>query len=83
MEALWQAFRAADVEGFRFSAHALRSGAANLGIMKLFDLCHELETISASDLGELGPVHLRRLSAELAVVEKALLHWESQGMAKQ
>jgi two-component system, sensor histidine kinase RpfC len=83
IEALRQALRSADVEGFRFSAHALRSGAANLGIMKLFDLCHDLETISARELEEMGPAHLRRLSAELAVVEHALLHWESKGMAKQ
>ena len=83
VEALRQAFQAADVESFRFSAHALRSGAANLGIMRLFDMCHDLETISAHELGEMGPTHLRRLSAELAVVEDALLHWESNGLAKQ
>jgi two-component system sensor histidine kinase RpfC len=83
IEALRAAFRSADVESFRFSAHALRSGAANLGIMKLFDICSDLETISARDLGELGQTHLRRLSAELAVVEDALLHWESNGVAKQ
>jgi two-component system sensor histidine kinase RpfC len=83
VEALQQAYQAADVESFRFSAHALRSGAANLGIMRLFDLCHDLETISARELGEKGPAYLRRLTAELAVVEDALIHWESKGMAKQ
>jgi two-component system, sensor histidine kinase RpfC len=83
VEALRQAFQAADVEGFRFSAHALRSGAASLGVMRLFNLCRELETISASELREMGSTHLRRLSAELAVVEDALLHWETKGMAKQ
>ncbi len=83
VEALQQAYKAADVESFRFSAHALRSGAANLGIMRLFDLCHDLETISARELGEKGPAHLRRLTAELAIVEDALMHWGSKGMAKQ
>jgi two-component system sensor histidine kinase RpfC len=83
LEALQQAFQSADVESFRFSAHALRSGAANLGIMRLFDLCHDLETISARELGEKGPAYLRRLTAELAVVEDALIHWETKGMAKQ
>jgi hypothetical protein len=51
--------------------------------MRLFDLCHDLETISARELGEKGPAYLRRLTAELAVVEDALIHWESKGMAKQ
>jgi two-component system, sensor histidine kinase RpfC len=83
IEALRQAFRSADVENFRASAHALRSGAANLGIMKLFDICQHLETISADELSASGPAHLRRLSTELAIVEDALLHWESIGMAKQ
>ena len=83
LEALQQAYEATDVEGFRFSAHALRSGAANLGIMRLSDICRELELISAHDLRETGPAYLRRLSVELTVVEEALLHWESQGMAKQ
>jgi two-component system sensor histidine kinase RpfC len=83
IESLRQAFRSADVESFRFSAHALRSGAANLGVMRLFEICGDLETISARDLGEMGSTHLRRLSAELAVVEDALMNWESKGMAKQ
>jgi two-component system sensor histidine kinase RpfC len=83
VDALRQAYESADVEGFRFSAHALRSGAANLGIMRLFEICHDLEMISAHELGEMGPTHLRRLTAELAIVEDALLHWESKGMAKQ
>jgi two-component system sensor histidine kinase RpfC len=82
IESLRQAFRSADVESFRFSAHALRSGAANLGIMKLFEICSDLETISARDLGEMGSTHLRRLSTELAVVEDALQNWEAKGMAK-
>ena len=83
VEALQRAYQAVDVESFRFSAHALRSGAANLGVMKLFDICRDLEMISARDLAEMGPVHLRRLAAELVVVEETLLHWETQGMAKQ
>ena len=82
IEALRLAFRSADVESFRFSAHALRSGAANLGIMRLFEICSDLETISARDLADMGSTYLRRLSAELAVVEDALLNWEAKGMAK-
>jgi hypothetical protein len=50
--------------------------------MKLFEICSDLETISARDLGEMGSTHLRRLSTELAVVEDALQNWEAKGMAK-
>ena len=82
-EALHEAYRTADVENFRTSAHALRSGATNLGILRVSDLCKQLETISADDLAMMGPIHLRTLSTELTVVEDALLHWDARGMAKQ
>jgi two-component system sensor histidine kinase RpfC len=61
-----------DVAGFRDSAHAICSIAANLGARPLADLCSPFQTISALALGSHGPVYLRQIEAELDRVDDTL-----------
>ncbi|MFT8674559.1 MAG: response regulator [Acetobacter sp.] len=72
-----------DVSTFRSQAHAMCSGAANLGAMTLYELCTEWQTISAADLAAKGASHVKRLTAELARVETALRNWDANGVARQ
>jgi two-component system, sensor histidine kinase RpfC len=83
LERLRQAVAASDVLGFRSQAHAMRSGAANLGATELYDLCCSWQTISADELAAMGPPHLKRLTAELGRVETALLNWDTKGVARR
>jgi two-component system sensor histidine kinase RpfC len=69
---LAEAAEAGDVKLFRDKAHALRSGAANIGAKALYDLCLQWRQISASELQDEGKRHAERLSVELERVRKAL-----------
>jgi two-component system sensor histidine kinase RpfC len=69
---LAEAAQAGDVKLFRDKAHALRSGAANIGAKALYDLCLQWRQISASELQDEGKRHAERLSTELERVRKAL-----------
>ncbi|MFS3135922.1 response regulator [Gluconacetobacter sacchari] len=72
-----------DVATFRAQAHAMCSGAANLGATMLYELCTEWQTISAEEMAAKGESHVRRLAAELARVESALRNWDAKGVAKR
>jgi len=61
-----------DVEAFRDRAHALRSGAANIGAHGVYDLCVAWRLIGAGELAERGREHVARLGDELERVGIAL-----------
>jgi two-component system sensor histidine kinase RpfC len=67
-----------DVAAFRGHAHAMRSGAANLGATELYDMCFSWQTISAEEMHSKGLMHHSRLTAELGRVEIALLNWDAK-----
>jgi two-component system sensor histidine kinase RpfC len=54
-----------DAEAFRERAHALRSGAANIGARGVFDLCLAWRQISANELASKGREHVRKLAEEI------------------
>ena len=68
---------AVDVRMFRDQAHALRSGAANIGAKGLYDLCLQWRQINEGELQLDGRRHAERLSAELERVRDALLHYQT------
>jgi two-component system sensor histidine kinase RpfC len=73
-----------DVAGFRFHAHALRSGAANIGAGGLTDLCQPWQSISAEELRLQARAHVERLDAEFGRVASALRHHRfDAGAARQ
>jgi two-component system sensor histidine kinase RpfC len=76
-----EAAEAVDVRMFRDQAHALRSGAANIGAKGLYDLCLQWRQISEAELQLDGRRHAERLSAELDRVRHALL--QHQTIAEQ
>jgi len=64
---------AVDVTAFRDRAHALRSGAANIGAKALYDLCLQWRQISMAELQADGPRHIERLKVELERASRGLL----------
>ena len=65
-----------DVLAFHDRLHALRSGAANLGALSLYDICLGLRAISDSEFQSNGREQLGRVRAEFARVENALIDYE-------
>jgi two-component system sensor histidine kinase RpfC len=63
-----------DVPQFRASAHALRSSAANIGAVGIFELCGAAEAIGAAEMAEAGPRQVALLTVELARVRQTRLH---------
>jgi two-component system sensor histidine kinase RpfC len=72
---------AGDVPEFRFHAHALRSGAANIGAAGLSELCLPWETIAADELRQQAAAHADRLDAEFRRVVAALQRHRSDADA--
>jgi two-component system sensor histidine kinase RpfC len=66
-----------DVRMFRDQAHALRSGAANIGAKGLYDLCLQWRQINEGELQLDGRRHAERLSAELGRVRDALQQYQT------
>ncbi len=83
LERLGDAVAASDVAAFRSQAHAICSGAANLGATTLYELCSAWQTISAEEMAAKGPAHVKRLAVELARVENTLRNWDAKGVAKR
>jgi two-component system sensor histidine kinase RpfC len=69
---LAQAARGADVNAFREQAHALRSGAANIGARRIYELCLAWRNIDAQTLRAEGTEDVRTLEAEFDRVRAAL-----------
>jgi two-component system sensor histidine kinase RpfC len=61
-----------NVEAFRDRAHALRSGAANIGAYRVYDLCLAWRQIGPPELAASGIEHVARLREELDRVGEAL-----------
>ncbi|WP_257718978.1 ATP-binding protein [Roseomonas populi] len=61
-----------DVSGFRSTVHAIRSGAANLGVRALFDLCCFVENLRLADLSYQGRSYHAQISKEVDRAREAL-----------
>lgn len=62
-----------DVPGFRAGAHAVCSGAANIGVTALRELCSDWQFLAARDLERAGPAMLAQLRGEWAQTRAALI----------
>jgi two-component system sensor histidine kinase RpfC len=61
-----------DVEAFRDRAHALRSGAANIGAGNIYKICLSWRNIGQRELASDGETHMRKLQTEFEEVRVAL-----------
>jgi two-component system, sensor histidine kinase RpfC len=69
---LGDAVRAGDVDSFRELAHALRSGAANVGARGVYEMCLAWRQIDAPTLESEGEHNVRQLETEFERVRAAL-----------
>ncbi|HXS42488.1 MAG TPA: ATP-binding protein [Stellaceae bacterium] len=72
IERLKRAAEAGDLRDFRELMHSLRSGAVNVGGVKLCQALTGLRDISARELSVNGASHVEKLKAELARLDAAL-----------
>ena len=72
VQSIKAAAEAVDVKAFRDQAHALRSGAANIGAKGLYDLCLQWRQIGAPELRAEGARNIERLNFELERARTAL-----------
>jgi two-component system sensor histidine kinase RpfC len=72
LRSLDAAVRAGEPGVFREQAHALRSGAANIGARGIYELCLSYRNIGPLDLALHGAEHVRSLEAEFERVRKTL-----------
>ena len=77
VQSIAEAAEAVDVRKFRDQAHALRSGAANIGARGLYDLCLQWRQITESELQLDGRRNAERLAAELERARSALLQYQA------
>ena len=66
------AVHAGDVQAFREQAHALRSGAANIGASGIYAMCLAWREVDAAKLAADGGHFVRDLEREFARVRDAL-----------
>jgi two-component system, sensor histidine kinase RpfC len=72
LQELSRAVAAGDAAAFREHAHALRSGAANLGARGVYEMCLAWRQIEPATLSSNGREHLAELEQELGRVSDAL-----------
>jgi two-component system sensor histidine kinase RpfC len=72
LRSLDAAVRAGEPGVFREQAHALRSGAANIGARGIYELCLSYRNIGPLDLALHGAEHVRSLEAEFERVRTTL-----------
>ena len=72
LQELARAVQAGDAAAFREHAHALRSGAANVGARALYQMCLNWRRIEPAVLSSKGEICLAELEQELARVQEAL-----------
>ncbi|MGH6924292.1 MAG: ATP-binding protein, partial [Propylenella sp.] len=72
VEELKASVESGDCQLFRDRMHALRSGAANIGALPLYQLCLSLRGIGAADFAEEGAEKARQIEAEFARVSREL-----------
>ncbi len=61
-----------DLEGFQNQAHAMRSGAANIGAQGIYSICSRLEVIDEDEFMRHGFERLRELQLEVSSVREVL-----------
>jgi two-component system sensor histidine kinase RpfC len=74
VDTLAEAALEGNVRKFRDQAHALRSGAANIGAKGLYELCLAWRQITVADLNENGTRYIERLRVELERTQRTLLN---------
>lgn len=72
LRSLHEAVAAGEPSVFREQAHALRSGAANIGARGMYEICLSYRNLDARDLASHGADHLQRLESEFDRVRKTL-----------
>jgi two-component system sensor histidine kinase RpfC len=72
LRALHEAVDRGEPAAFRDQAHALRSGAANIGARGMYEICLSLRNLDAHALAQEGAEHVRRLETEFERVSKTL-----------
>ncbi len=72
VETLKEAYSAMDIDGIQNSAHSLKSSSANVGAIKLSELCKELEMNCRNNTLENAPFLISGISAELTLVRDVL-----------
>ncbi|GGK50620.1 ATP-binding protein [Salinarimonas ramus] len=72
LDALDAAVSEGDAEAFRDHVHALRSSAANIGAVGIYELSLGMRGIEEEELAERGEAHVAALKAEYARVGAAL-----------
>ncbi|MBB3971726.1 two-component system sensor histidine kinase RpfC [Hansschlegelia beijingensis] len=73
LKALNDAVRHGEPGAFREQAHALRSGAANIGARGIYEICLSCRNFDARELAAHGAERVSRLEAEFDRVRKTLL----------
>ena len=69
---LSQAVAKGDAQAFREHAHALRSGAANIGAQGVYEMCLAWRRIDPATLSSKGTAYLQELEQEVGRVQAAL-----------
>jgi signal transduction histidine kinase/HPt (histidine-containing phosphotransfer) domain-containing protein len=73
MRRLDQAAAAADAAGFARGLAALRRAASSFGAIQLCEILASLQGLTASELRQLGAIHMQRLDAEIERLAAALI----------
>ena len=83
LDELSQAVARGDAQGFREHAHALRSGAANIGARGVYEMCLGWRRIDPATLSSKGHSCLRELEQEFGRVRAALQDYRDYRAARK
>ena len=83
LDELSQAVARGDAQGFREHAHALRSGAANIGAQGVYEMCLGWRRIDHATLSSKGHSCLRELEQEFGRVRAALQDYRDYRAARK
>jgi two-component system sensor histidine kinase RpfC len=83
LDELSQAMARGDAQGFREHAHALRSGAANIGAQGVYEMCLGWRRIDPATLASKGSSCLTELEQELGRVRAALRDYRDYRAARK
>ena len=83
LDELSQAMARGDAQGFREHAHALRSGAANIGAQGVYEMCLGWRRIDPATLSSKGHSCLRELEQEFGRVRAALQDYRDYRAARK
>ncbi|MCP4327411.1 MAG: response regulator [Alphaproteobacteria bacterium] len=82
LEEMERAYEKLDVRGFRDHVHALRSSSANIGAMRIFNLCMEISGISPQDMRARGSEYVAQFKEEFRRARQELIV-VANGVAKK